>query len=196
MPWGRHRARTELIFRLGGAAARIGVFPGGEVDVNAVTSGSGFPTNTTSTVKGGITILKPLDVDIQTARIDGGITLTGPLASGFFATICGNQVEGESEEHSTDNDPGDREAEGREREKREPMSLSLSNVTGGVQIGGGPVVEIPAISCGGNNFDGSVSLTNSIVYMGGNTIHGDLLCSSSTVHVLAPNTITGKNTCY
>jgi hypothetical protein len=55
----------------------------------------------------------------------------------------------------------------------------------------------PSINCAGNSFDGTLSLTNATVIMGGNTIRGSLLCSNSVVTPgPTPNTITGKNTCY
>jgi hypothetical protein len=73
-------------------------------------------------------------------------------------------------------------------------SSSFSNFANRATIGGGMApVGVP---CGGNIFNGSVSLTNLTASMGGNTIMGDLLCTNSTVIVTAPNTITGKNTCY
>ncbi len=142
---------------------RIFVDDGGEVDVNATTSGAGVPTGTTSTVNGGIRIDDSFDIDVWTARIDGGINMKG---SGAFPVICGNEVDGES---------------------------SFSSASGQIRMGGGTV---SGVTCGGNSFHGTVSLSNVNVSMGGNTIDGDLLCTSSTVIVTAPNTITGKNTCY
>jgi hypothetical protein len=144
------------------------VKPSGELDINALTLGSGAPTGTTATIHGGITVNNPYDVDIETATIDGGITQTGSGGPGFVTTWCGNTISG---------------------------ATSFSNGTS--QIGGGPLVINPSINCAGNSFDGTLSLTNANpVYMGGNTIRGSLLCSNSTVIVVAPNTITGKNTCY
>jgi hypothetical protein len=143
------------------------VKPGGELDINAVTLGSGVPTGTAATIHGGITINNPYDVDVETATIDGGITQTGSGPPGFVTTVCGNTINGAS---------------------------SFSNGT--FQIGGGPVVNNTSIKCAGNSFDGTLSLTNATVYIGGNTIRGSLLCSNSTVIALMPNTITRKNTCY
>jgi hypothetical protein len=145
---------------------RVGVFPGGELDVNATTLGAGRPTSTTSTINGGITILNPFDVDIWTAKVDGGIALSGtPNVS--FPVICGNDVNGNS-------------------------SFSNFALTGVIGVG----TALGISCGGGNIFHGSVSLTNLTVTMGGNTIKGDLLCTNSTVIVTAPNFITGKNTCY
>jgi hypothetical protein len=144
----------------------IVVRPGGELDLNATTSGSGRPTGTSSTVNGGIAGLNALDYDFWTATINGGIALEGtPFTS--FPVFCGNFVKGKSR---------------------------FSNFALSGTIGGGttPVGD----ACGGNIFKGSVSLRNLNVLMGGNTILGDLLCTNSTVTVTAPNMITGKNTCY
>jgi hypothetical protein len=143
----------------------VGVFPGGELDVNATTLGAGFPTGTSSTINGGIIILNAFDIDIWTARVDGGITLNGTSATSL-PKICGNSVNGNS---------------------------SFSNFVLPGQIGGGTVF---GVACGGNIFNGTVSLTNLTASMGGNTIKGDLLCSNAAVIVTAPNTITGTNTCF
>lgn len=143
-----------------------GVFPGGELDVNASTLGGGFPTGTSSTINGGITILNAFDVDIWTGRVDGDIDLSG-VSNAAQLQICGNDVNGRS---------------------------SFSNLANLGLIGGGTSFVGPP--CGGNIFHGSVSLANLTVRMGANTITGDLLCSNAKVIVTAPNTIAGKNTCY
>jgi hypothetical protein len=59
-----------------------------------------------------------------------------------------------------------------------------------------PFVVVIGGTTGGNKILGDVSVTNSNLYIGGNTIRGDLLCLNSVVHVVAPNVITGRNTCY
>ena len=66
---------------------------------------------------------------------------------------------------------------------------SFSNVSGAIGIGG-------AYGCPGNTFGSSLSLTSSFIFLGGNTIGANLLCTSTTVIVTAPNTIGGTNTCY
>lgn len=144
----------------------VGVFPGGELDVNATVFGIGFPTDTTSTINGRIRILNPSDVDIWTARLDGGLDLSG-TNNITQAQICGNDVRGSS---------------------------SFSNFALPGRIGGGTLFFNHP--CGGNIFHGSVSLTNVTVLMGGNTIKGDLLCTNSRVIVIGRNFITGKNTCF
>jgi hypothetical protein len=145
----------------------IAVVEGGELDLNATTSGTGVPTGTSSTVHGGIVVVKPFDVDFWTARVSGGITVDGTSISSF-PVFCGNDVDGKAR---------------------------FSNFALLGTIGGG-TVPLSGLPCGGNIFNGSVSLTNLTASMGGNTIRGDLLCSNSTVIVTAPNMITGKNTCY
>jgi hypothetical protein len=144
----------------------IVVVPGGELDLNATTSGTGVPTGTSSTVNGGIAASNAFDYDFWTATINGGIAVEGP-SSLSFPFFCGNHVNGSS---------------------------SFSNFDNAVTIGGG--VGGGGVPCGGNIFNGSVSLTNVKANMGGDTIMGDLLCTNSTVTVTAPNTVTGKNTCF
>lgn len=77
--------------------------PCGELDINATTGGAGIPTGTTSTINGGIDIAASAvctlpgafsDVDIWTAQIDGGISMTGAFPINFFPFICGNTVKG------------------------------------------------------------------------------------------------------
>ena len=144
----------------------ITVVPGGELDLNATTSGAGVPTGTSSTVDGGIAVLNASDLDFWTATVNGGIAVDG-TGAGSTPFFCGNIVHGSS-------------------------SFSNFALLGTIGGGTGPF----GVPCGGNFFDGSVSLTNLTTDMGGNTIKGDLLCTNSTVIVTAPNTITGKNTCY
>jgi hypothetical protein len=143
------------------------VDPGGELDINATTLGTGIPTFTSSTVNGRTTVKNPaFDVDIWTAKLDGGIALDG-TGSISIPVICGNDFTGDS---------------------------FFSNFVNFGLIGGDTSPN--GFPCGGNTFHGTVTLTNLTVFMGGNTIDGDLLCSNSSVNVTAPNTITGKNTCY
>jgi len=163
----RVSATGSLSLQSSTVGGSIVVLPGGELDLNATTSGSGVPTGTSSTVNGGIAGLDAFDYDFWTATINGGIALHG-TSNTSLPVFCGNNVNGHSR---------------------------FSNFALLGTIGGGtvPIIGLP---CGGNIFNGSVSLTNLTASMGGNTIKGDLLCSNSTVIVTAPNTITGKNTCY
>ncbi len=71
----------------------ITVNPGGELDLNAATNGSGFPSGTTSTVNGDVTINAAFDSDLWAARINGALTVN---TSGVFVQICGNDVTGDS----------------------------------------------------------------------------------------------------
>jgi hypothetical protein len=137
---------------------------GGELDINALTSGSGAPTGTTATVNGGVRMNNGLDIDIFATRINGPLTING-VSSASRPVLCGNTVTG-------------------------PASLSNAGSVFGSLIGW------PAAGCPGNKFQ-SLSLTNApSVILGGNTIRNNLLCTSSTVFVPAPNTIGGTNTCY
>src|SRR5713226_5483875 len=80
----------------------IVVFPCGELDVNATTGGAGNPTGTTSTINGGIDIeasdtCNPgafSNADIYTAKINGGISMTGTYAVGDVPIICANTIKG------------------------------------------------------------------------------------------------------
>jgi hypothetical protein len=179
--------------------------PCGEVDINATTLGAGVPTGTTSTINGGIDIVASAicttpgafsDVDIFTAQIDGGISMSGMFPPNFFPYICGNQIKG---------------------------SVHIDNVTV-TQIGpfegafGDPDGALR--SCPGNTITGSFHMTKSLVFavesntiggsglidastleLNGNTVNGSLLCSDGTVilpgELTDPqgNTVRGKNTC-
>jgi hypothetical protein len=137
----------------------ITVDPGGELDLNASTNGSGFPSGTTSTVNGDVTINGALDSDLWAAQINGRLTVN---TSGGFVQICGNDVTGDS---------------------------SISGASGTIGVGG-------FFGCNGNTFRSSLSLTNSALTFGGNTIGNNLLCTNTIVVVTAPNSIGGTNTCY
>jgi hypothetical protein len=185
-----------------GAHVKGGLEVDGVCVLNGVTVDGGIKVDTnahlqlqSSTVNGGINVDPGGEVDVNattplsgfptftSATVNGVINILNSLdfdiftaridggvtlnGSSNFPTFCGNDTNGAS---------------------------SFSNFTG--QIGGGPLVDRPTQFCAGNRFQGSLSLTNLTVWIGGNTIEGDLLCSNSIVHVTAPNTITGKNTCY
>jgi hypothetical protein len=150
---------TGALSQLGGTVNGGITANGGEVDLNAATNGSGFPSGTTSTVNGGVTINGALDTDIWDTQLHGALTLN---VSGGFVQICGNNITGDS---------------------------SVSGATGAIGAGG-------FFGCNGNTFRSSLSLTNSSLFFGGNTIGGDLLCTNTSVFVTAPNTIVGTNTCY
>lgn len=66
---------------------------------------------------------------------------------------------------------------------------SISGAFGTIGVGG-------FFGCNGNNFRSSLSLTDSTLTFGGNTIGNNLLCTNTAVFVTAPNTIGGTNTCY
>jgi|SRR5215469_697297 len=127
------------------------VFPGGELDLNATTPGTGVPTGTSSTVNGGTAGSNASDLDLWTATINGGIALEGP-SNNSIPTFCGNYVNGSS---------------------------SFTNFANIATIGGG--IAPVGVPCGGNIFKGSVSLTNVTAFMGGDTITGDLFCTNSRV---------------
>jgi hypothetical protein len=172
------------------------ILNGVTVDGGVTVTAKGHLQVQITTINGGI-VVEPggeLDVNATTlgsgtpthtsSTINGTTTVNKPfdtdvwtarLDGGFaidsqgsqsFLAFCGNEVKGDS---------------------------SFSNLALTANIGGGMVFSFP---CGGNRFDGSVSLTNLTAFMGGTTINGDLLCTNAAVIVTEPNTITGKNTCY
>jgi len=179
--------------------------PCGELYVNAI---GGIPTNTPSTINGGIDIIASTecttlgassDADIWTAQIDGGISMSGTFMPGVYPYICGNQIKG---------------------------SVHIDNVT--VTEAGPPPSPLEGVigdpdaqhPCPGNTISGSLHMTKSLMFavesntiggsglisgstveLNGNTVNGSLLCSDGTV-VLPPdgtdqpgNTVHGKNTC-
>ena len=97
-------AGGHLQFTNGTVNGGIVDLPCGELDVNALTGGSGSPiTGATSTINGGIDLEAGngvctiggafSDADIWTAQINGGISITGayPIA---FPFICNNKIKG------------------------------------------------------------------------------------------------------
>ena len=138
------------------------VDPGGELDINAVTSGNGTPTLTSSTVNGRTTGNNLDDVDIWTAKLNGGIALNG---ASHFPTICGSDFKGAS---------------------------SFSNFSNPAQIGGGFVSGFPCggntfhgtviltnltTFMGGNTIDGNLLCSNSsVIVTAPNTITGTNTC--------------------
>lgn len=175
--------------------------PCGELDINATTGGTGVPTNTTSTINGGIDIAAGIictvlgafsDVDIWTAQIDGGISVTGTFLINTTPFICGTTVKG---------------------------SVHVDNVTGTPEFTIGDT-NSPNFGCPGNTITGSLHMSHSSVFavesntiggsvllsadtleLNGNTINGSLRCSDGTVIVPGElgdpsgNTVHGKNTC-
>jgi hypothetical protein len=170
----------------GTASGGINVNPNGELDVNALTLGSGAPTGTTSTINGGIRFNAGMaslsDADIWAARISGGIFFTGSLPlqglTFSFPTFCSNTING---------------------------TVTFSNVTtyaavyfGDPGPGGGPY-GCPGNSINGslqlinthstathdefenNIINGSVVLDNSQVELNGNTIGGSVQCKNGSV---------------
>jgi hypothetical protein len=173
----------------------------GELDINATTLGAGVPTNTTSTINGGIDITASAvcttpgafsDVDIWTAQIEGGISITGSFLVNSTPFICGDKITG---------------------------SVHVDNVTGTPEFTIGDP-NSPNFGCPGNTITGSLHMTKSSVFavesntiggsvllsadtleLNGNTINGSLMCSDGTVILpgepgdATGNTVHGKNMC-
>jgi hypothetical protein len=178
----------------------ITVNPGGELDVNATTPQSGTPTNTTSTIHGGVVLNNPIDVDIWTAQIDGGLSMTGafplhPNNTFDQPTICGNAINGDVTLSNITTfgsyvfgDPTDPTAIG--------PPCPGNDVHGSLLISNAKTGEVE-----GNTFSGSATLDGSTLQFNGNTIGGSLSCTNGNV-ILPPeagdptgNTVGGSNSC-
>lgn len=178
----------------GVATGGIKVTSGGELDVNATTNGTGIPTGTTSTINGGIAItggsVGLSDFDIWTARISGGISVSGPfpLASPF---ICGNDIHGgvtlDGVTTSFQFFLGDPDA---------GFGCTGNTIHGTVSVSNSSLGAVES-----NTVNGSVLLSASKLEFNGNTITGSALCSNGTVIVPGEppdppgNTVGGTNTC-
>ncbi len=167
------------------------VQPGGEIEIGISLFGG---TETHSIVTGGLRLHDPIDWDIETATIFGGVRIVGGVE--FNPTFCGNTIWGKVSIKDVATDEtwiGDPEPEeglinGLPCEgNRIHGSLSLSDSSG---------FEVE-----GNVVQGSVLLKASSLELNGNTIGGSLICSKGTV-ILPPagpdpsgNSVRGKNTC-
>ena len=182
----------------------IVALPCGELDVNALTGGSGSPiTGATSTINGGIdleagngvcTIVGAFsDADIWTAQINGGISITGvyPIA---FPFICNNQIKGNIGVHNVTvplefyiGDP-DRSPDG------------VHGCTGNVISGAFIMSNSSTFEVESNTIGGSVLLSASTLDLSGNAIGGSLKCSDGTVILPPepgdpPNMVHGETHC-
>ncbi len=174
-------------------SAGVRVRPGGELEVGASLFGG---TVSKVTIRGGLSFNNPVDWDIETAHIYGGVTINQYIAPpGTAPSFCGNTVYGGMTVRNAYTtitwigDPGENLAgELTCRPNRIHGSLSISDSFTFV-------VE-------GNWVSRSVLLNASTVELNGNQIGGNLLCTGGTV-ILPPespddpsgNTVGGSNTC-
>ena len=197
-------AGGHLQFTNGTVNGGIVALPCGELDVNALTGGSGSPiTGATSTINGGIdleagngvcTIVGAFsDADIWTAQINGGISITGvyPIA---FPFICNNQIKGNIGVHNVTvplefyiGDP-DRSPDG------------VHGCTGNVISGAFIMSNSSTFEVESNAIGGSVLLSASTLDLSGNAIGGSLKCSDGTVILPPepgdpPNMVHGETHC-
>jgi hypothetical protein len=187
----------------------ITVKPAGELDVNATTPEVGAPTGTTATINGGIRIdggtVGGADVDIWTARINGGLDLTGNFPLGFPSPgihnrpiICGNTIHGSVRFHDVNTYGslwfGDPEA------VFFGFPCTGNTVDGSLTISNSKST-VARQEYESNTIKGSVSISNSTLELNGNTIGGSLSCSNGTVILAGEagdpvgNTVGGSNTC-
>ena len=170
----------------------IWVRPRGEVEIGTTLFGG---TKTVSTVWGGVHLRRPVDWDIESARIFGGFSARGGVDPQVSPTFCGNtvhdgmRVRNVTAAVSWIGDPTDRLTDVFVCERnRIHGTLRVSNSTG---------FEIE-----GNRVSGSVILRASGVELNGNRIRGSLLCQRGA-RLLRPedptdahrNWVGGQNTC-
>lgn len=165
----------------------IVALPCGELDVNATTNGFGVPTGTTSTINGGIdseaSVVCPpgafSNADIWTAKIVGGISMTGTYPTGFIPVICGNQIKGNMDLHNVTVFPvgvfegtiGDPDG-----------SADFGRPCPGNAISGAFLMNSSSLfAVESNAIGGSVLLFTSTLELNGNAIGGSLKCSDGTV---------------
>lgn len=176
----------------------IVTLPCGELDVNATTLGAGIPTGTISTINGGIditasptcTVLDAFsDLDVRTAKIDGGISITGTFV--FSPQVCDNTIIGGVHVDNAIALPGSDIGDARVGENC-PGNI----ITGSVHISNSSFIDLES-----NTIGGSVLLSGSKLEFNGNTINGSAMCSDGTVILPGEqgdpscNTVHGKNTC-
>jgi hypothetical protein len=181
--------------------------PCGELDVNATTNGSGTPTGTVSTINGGIDIEASnvcppnafSDADIWTAKINGGISMTGTFPAGFVPVFCNNQIKGNMNLHNVTVVPFGL-AEGTIGDP--DGSADFGRVCPGNTITGAFIMDNSSVfAVESNAIGGSALLSASTLELNGNAIGGSLKCSNGTVILpgepgdTAPNTVHGETHC-
>jgi len=177
--------------------------PCGELDINASTLGAGVPTGTTSIIHGGIDIQAKdvcltggSDVDIFTAQIFGGITLTGRFPINFAPYICGNDIQGSVQLTDVTVIPLGT-FEGTIGDPDNSLRACPGNtISGSFHMNNSSVFAVES-----NTIGGSALLSGSTLELNGNTINGSLRCTDGTVILPGEptdppgNTVHGKNTC-
>ena len=163
-----------------------------DVTVNGgvVVDSTGALSQQGGTISGGITVDPGGELDLNastngsgfpsgtTSTVNGGVTINGALDTDLWAARINGGL--------TVNTSGGF------------VQICGNDVTGDSSISGafGTIGVGGFFGCNGNTFRSSLSLTNSALTFGGNTIGKNLLCTNSVVFVTAPNTIGGTNTCY
>lgn len=183
----------------------IEVLPCGEIDINATTNGAGAPTGTNAAIHGDIDIEADnvcpseafSDVDIFTAKIDGGISITGTFPNDFFPYICGNEIKGSIHVVNV-NVTQIGQFEGAIGDPDGALRSCPGNkISGSLHMRNSAVFAVES-----NTIGGSVLLSASRLELNGNTIHGSLRCSNVTTILPRDgsdplsNTVHGKDTCH
>jgi hypothetical protein len=183
------RAGSDVDLENSRVTGGVWVQPGGEVEIGVSLFGG---EETHSVVGGGLHLDHPVDWDIETATIMGGVSITGDVL--FEPTFCGNTVVGAMRVSSSTPEEmwiGD----------PEENFIGESPCTGNRILGSLTLVDSKGFEVEGNVVSGSVRLVGSQLELNGNRIAGSLLCSGGTViDPPAPedpsgNTVGGRDTC-
>src|SRR6266571_1573035 len=166
-------AATRTVCPPGGASnstvnGGVSVRPGGEIEVGAsLFSGVRSP----STVRGGVRLTRPVDWDIETAHVYGGVRITGGVSA--LPTFCGNTVFGGmsvrdvSAANTWIGDPGETLGE--------EFTCLRNRIHGSLLLDNSATFVVE-----GNQVTGSVFLTGSTLELNGNRIGGSLFCRNGT----------------
>ncbi|PYV72724.1 MAG: hypothetical protein DMG96_25150 [Acidobacteria bacterium] len=177
----------------------------GEIDVNVTTNGGGAPTDTKSSVYGGINITASdvcppgamSDADIWTAQIQGGISITGTFLSRFTPLVCNNRIKGNIVIHSVTSTGFTLLTFGDPDESPDGVHPCLGNTITGAFILSDSTFKVESNVIGGS----ALLMGNNTLEFNGNTIGGSAKCSSGTVIVPGEppdstgNTVHGSNQC-
>lgn len=174
----------------------VDIRPSGEIEVG-ISLFSGVRSS--STIRGGIRLDDPVDWDIETAHIYGGVKINKlkivPQFPAQQPTFCGNTIYGGMSVRGVSartvtwiGDPGEVLAG--------ELTCLRNHIHGVLSIQDSSTVVVE-----GNHVSGSVFLRASTVELNGNTIGGGLFCTAGTTILPGEsrdpsgNTVRGANTC-
>lgn len=164
----------HLVFVDSVARGGITVMSGGELDINHDIGQS--PVGSGGRVDGGIVLTNPLDFDIWSTTVNGGIQVIGD-STPDAPTLCGTAVNGTvdvSNATTTGIFVGDPE---------DNPTFATALCPGNTINGGITFSNVHGGAIEGNTVAGSVALDASSVEFNGNTITGSSTCTNGTVIV-------------